>query len=132
MAGMVLDDATKQMVDGKNFGVLATVNPDGAPQTSVLWVGLDGDTVVISAMAHRRKVRNIQRDARVSLTIIDAANPYHSVEIRGRADVTDDPERSMSFQLSHKYAREDPPADPPGASRVIVRITPEKVITFGG
>ncbi len=130
MAGMALDDTTKQLVDGKNFGVLATVNPDGSPQTSVLWVGLDGDTVVISALANRRKVRNIQRDPRVSLTITDAANPYQSVEIRGKADVTTDPERSMSFRLSHKYAGEDPPADPPGTSRVIVRITPEKVINF--
>jgi PPOX class probable F420-dependent enzyme len=129
---MALDDAAKQMVDGKNFGVLATTNADGSPQTSVLWVGLDGDTVVISAMAHRRKVRNIKRDPRVSLTIIDAGNPYHSVEIRGKADVIDDPERSLSFRLSHKYADEDPPADPPGAQRVIIRIVPEKVITFGG
>lgn len=132
MAGMALDDAAKQLVDGTNFGVLATVNPDGSPQTSVLWVGLDGDTVVISAMAHRKKVHNITRDPRVSLTIIDAGNPYHSLEIRGRADVTADPERSLSFRLSHKYAGEDPPADPPGKQRVIIRITPEKVITFGG
>jgi PPOX class probable F420-dependent enzyme len=128
MVDMALDDATKQVVDGKNFGVLATVNPDGSPQTSVVWVGLDGDEVVISAMAHRRKVRNIQRDPRVSLTITDAANPYRAVEIRGDADVIDDPERSVSFRLSHKYAGEDPPADPPGTSRVIVRITPAKVI----
>lgn len=128
---MALDDAVKQLVDGTNFGVLATVNPDGSPQTSVLWVGLDGDTVVISAMAHRRKVRNIERDPRVSLTITDAGNPYHSVEIRGRAEVIADPERSMSFQLSHKYVGEDPPADPPGKQRVIIRIVPEKTISFG-
>jgi PPOX class probable F420-dependent enzyme len=131
MAAMTLDDTAKQLVDGRNFGVLATVNPDGSPQTSVLWVGLDGDTVVISAMAHRKKVHNIQRDPRVSLTVIDAANPYRFVEIRGRADVTDDPERSLDFQLSHKYDGEDPSADPPGKTRVIVRITPEKVITYG-
>jgi PPOX class probable F420-dependent enzyme len=127
---MALDDTARHLVAGKNFGVLATVNPDGSPQTSVVWVGLDDDAVVISALASRRKVRNIGRDPRVSLTITDAQNPYQSVEIRGTADVTDDPERSLSFRLSHKYVGEDPPADPPGARRVIVRITPEKVINF--
>ena len=128
---MTLDDATRRMVAGKNFGVLATVNPDGSPQTSVLWVGLDGDTIVISALAQRRKVRNIQRDPRVSLTITDAENAYHSVEIRGTADVVDDPDRSLSFRLTHEYIGEDPPADPAGTSRVIIRVTPEKVVTFG-
>jgi PPOX class probable F420-dependent enzyme len=127
---MALDDATRLLVDGRNFATLATLNPDGSPQTSVIWVGLDGDAVVFSSTTSRRKTRNIARDPRVSLTIIDADNPYHSVEIRGRAEVIDDPERNLGRRLSHKYLGEDPPPEPPEVQRVIIRVTADKVIGF--
>lgn len=127
---MALDDATRLLVEGRNFATLATLNPDGSPQTSVIWVGLDGDAVVFSSTTGRRKTRNIVRDPRVSLTIIDADNPYHAVEIRGRAEVIDDPERTLSQRLSHKYLGEDPPPDPPEVQRVIIRVTADKVIGF--
>jgi PPOX class probable F420-dependent enzyme len=125
---VTFDDTTRQLVDGANFAVLATVNPDGSPQTSVIWVGLDGDAVVFSSTTARKKTRNIVRNPRVSITVIDSANPYRTVEIRGKAEVIDDPTREVGRRLSHKYVGQDPPADPPGVSRVRVRITPDKVI----
>ncbi|HEX6356216.1 PPOX class F420-dependent oxidoreductase [Actinophytocola sp.] len=125
---MTLDDTTRQLVDGANFAVLATVNPDGSPQTSVIWVGLEGDAVVFSSTTARKKTRNIVRDPRVSVTVIDSANPYRTVEIRGKAEVIDDPTREVGRRLSHKYVGEDPPADPPGVKRVRVRVVPETVI----
>lgn len=125
---MTLDDRTRQLVDGRNFAVVATVNPDGSPQTSVIWVGLDGDTVVFSTTAGRKKTRNIRRDPRVSVTIIDADNPYLAVEIRGTAEVTDDEQRAVAHLLSQKYLGEEKPAEPPSVQRVVVRVTPEKVI----
>ena len=127
---MALDDTTRQLVDGKNFATIATLNPDGSPQTSVIWVGLDGDAVVFSSTTSRRKTRNILRDPRVSLTILDAANPYRTVEIRGTAEVIDDPSRELGRRLSHKYVGEDPPAEPASVRRVIVRVTADKVIGF--
>lgn len=127
---MTFDDTTRQLVDGTNFAVLATLNPDGSPQTSVIWIGLDGDAVVFSSRADRKKTRNVQRDPRVSLTVIDATDPYRTVEIRGKAEVFDDPERELGRRLSHKYVGEDPPAEPPEVKRVIVRVVPEKVISF--
>jgi PPOX class probable F420-dependent enzyme len=127
---MTLDDATRLLVDGRNFATIATLNPDGSPQTSVIWVGLDGDAVVFSSTTGRRKTRNILRDPRVSLTIHDADNPYRTVEIRGTAEVIDDPERTLGTRLSHKYVGEDPPPEPPSVKRVIVRVTADKVIGF--
>jgi PPOX class probable F420-dependent enzyme len=127
---MALDDTTRQLVDGKNFATIATLNPDGSPQTSVIWVGLDDDAVVFSSTTGRRKTRNILRDPRVSLTILDAANPYRTVEIRGRAEVIDDPSRELGRRLSHKYVGEDPPTEPASVQRVIIRITADKVIGF--
>ena len=82
---VVLDETTRKLLDGKNFATVATVNPDGGPQASVVWILRDGDTVLFSAVASRRKVLNLTRDPRVSLTVFDLANPYQSVELRGTA-----------------------------------------------
>jgi PPOX class probable F420-dependent enzyme len=127
---MALDDMTRQLVDGRNFATIATLNPDGSPQTSVIWVGLDGDAVVFSTTTSRLKTRNIRRDPRVSLTIHDATNPYRTVEIRGKAEVIDDPKRELGRRLSHKYVGEDPPPEPASVQRVIIRVTADKVIGF--
>jgi PPOX class probable F420-dependent enzyme len=124
---MTLDDTTRQLVDGRNFASLATLNPDGSPQTSVTWVGLEGDAVVFSCTAGRQKTRNILRDPRVSLTIADAADLYRAVEIRGKAEVTDDPGRALAHRLSQKYLGVDKPAEPPSVRRVVIRVTVEKV-----
>jgi len=127
---VTLDDASRRLIDGNNFATIATVNPDGSPQTSVIWIGLDGDTVVFSSTTGRRKIRNIARDPRVSLTIFDIADPYRTIEIRGTVELTDDPDKELPHRLSHKYTGEDPPPESPEVKRVIARITPEKVIGF--
>ena len=125
-----LDDDARRLVDGKNFAVVATLLPKGAPQTSVVWVKRDGDAVLFTTTSHRQKSRNIARDARVSITVIDADNPYHSVEIRGTAELIPDPEKRLSFELSHKYLGVDPPGESGEEQRYIVRVVPERVITF--
>lgn len=56
---VVLDETTRKLLDGKNFATVATVNPDGGPQASVVWILRDGDTVLFSAVASRRKVLNL-------------------------------------------------------------------------
>jgi PPOX class probable F420-dependent enzyme len=120
------------LLDGKNFAVFGSLHSDGSPRTSVMWYDFDGEALLFSALAHRRKVRNIERDPRVSVTVYDLANPYSSVEIRGTATVTPDPERTLSHRLSHRYIGEDPPADQPGTERVIIRLTPQNVVDFSG
>lgn len=80
-----LDQATRVLLDGKNFATVATLNPDGGPHTSVVWIGRDGDTVVFSTTAGRRKARNLARDPRISITIFDTANPYRTTPRRSAA-----------------------------------------------
>jgi PPOX class probable F420-dependent enzyme len=70
-----LSDETVRLLDGPNYAVVATVNPDGSPQTSVVWVGRDGADVLFSTVAGRVKHRNLLRDPRVSVTVLDAADP---------------------------------------------------------
>ena len=106
--------------------VLATVNPDGSPQTSVMWVGRDGDDLLFSTVAWRVKHRNMSRDPRVSVTVIDSADQENYVELRGRVSMTPDVGRRFDTELSWKYDGKDPEPDRPGAVRVVVRMVVEK------
>jgi len=118
--------ATLELLEGRNYAVLATINPDGSPQTSAMWVGRDGDDLVFSTVEGRKKHRNMLRDPRVSVSILDSADPENYVELRGRVTMTPDPDRLLHIQLSHKYDGTDPAEDRPGAHRVIVRMTVDK------
>jgi PPOX class probable F420-dependent enzyme len=115
------------LIDGPNFATVATLNPDGSPQTSIVWVGLDDDTLVFSATEDRRKVRNLRRDPRVSISISDATNPYRHTQLRGTVTITADPEKKLAKTLSHKYGGEDLSVEGPEVERVVVRMNVERV-----
>jgi PPOX class probable F420-dependent enzyme len=123
-----LDDLAKRLIDAKTFAVVSTVNPDGAPQSSVVWVKRDGDDVLFSTIRGRRKTRNMERDPRVSITLYDPADPYRYVEVRGTVSLTEEGGPELIQELSQKYDgtpfREGNPAN----VRVVVRVTPTKVI----
>ena len=114
--------ATLRLLDGKNYAVLATTNSDGSPQTSVVWVGRDGSDLLFSTVEGRVKHRNMLRDPRVSVTVIDSSDPENYVELRGRVSMTPDVGRRVDTQLSWKYDGKDPEPDRPGAVRVVVRM----------
>ncbi len=124
---IAFDDSVRNLLDGKNFATLATVNPDGSPQTSVVWVGRRGDTVVFSTREGLRKTRNMRRDPRVSLTLTDHADPYRAVNIEGRVEITEDPERALPAELSQKYLGVPPPPEAEDVVRLIVAIVPHRV-----
>jgi PPOX class probable F420-dependent enzyme len=124
--GIPLSDAVLRLVDERNYAVLATVNPDGSPQTSVIWVGRDGGDVLFSTVEGRVKHRNMLRDPRVSISVIDSADPENYVELRGRASMAPDIGRQLDTRLSWKYDGKDPDPDRPGAVRVVVRVVVEK------
>jgi len=128
--GIPLSEATLALLDGKNYAVLATVNPDGSPQTSVVWVGRDGGDVLFSTVAGRVKHRNMSRDPRVSVTVIDSSDPENYVELRGQASMTPDIGRRVDTELSWKYDGRDPDPDRPGAVRVVVRVKVEKATGY--
>ncbi|SFW59938.1 PPOX class F420-dependent oxidoreductase [Amycolatopsis australiensis] len=124
---VTFNDATKALLDGKNFPVVATTNADGSPQSSVVWARRDGDTVVFATVQGRRKERNLRRDPRVSVSVFDMADPENYVEIRGRAEISVEGGRELIDELSRKYVGEDFPPEPPEVVRVLVRVVPEHV-----
>jgi PPOX class probable F420-dependent enzyme len=125
-----LNDAARQLLDGRNFATVATLGPDGQPQSSVVWVDRDGDTVLFSVTADKQKARNLARDPRVSVSVFDIDNPYHSVEIRGTADLVEDPDKSVPERLSQKYLGQSPPPESPDIVRFVARVTPSRINEF--
>jgi PPOX class probable F420-dependent enzyme len=125
-----LSDATLRLLDSKNYAVLATLNADGSPQTSAMWVGRDGDDLLFSTVEGRVKHRNMLRDPRVSVAVLDAADPENYVELRGSVTMTPDIGRKIDTQLSWKYDGKDPDPDRPGAVRVVVRMTIDKATGY--
>jgi PPOX class probable F420-dependent enzyme len=121
-----LSDTVLALLDGRNYAVLATINPDGSPQTSVMWVGREGNDLLFSTVEGRVKHRNMRRDPRVSVTVIDSSDPENYAELRGRVSMTPDVGRALDTRLSWKYDGKDPGQDRPGAVRVVVRMVVEK------
>jgi PPOX class probable F420-dependent enzyme len=125
-----LSDAVRELIDGRNFATVATLGPDGQPHSSVVWIDRDGDALVFTVTADKQKARNLARDPRVSVTVFDGENPYHSVEIRGTAELIEDPDRTLPERMSQKYLGESPPPEPAHRVRLVARITPSKVNEF--
>jgi PPOX class probable F420-dependent enzyme len=125
-----LDETARRILDGKNFATVATVRPDGSPQSSVVWIIRDDDAILFSTIADRQKARNLAADPRVNVSIFDLADPYTSVEVRGTVELLPDDEKRLPRELSHKYLGTDPPSEPSDVRRVIVRVTPDKVVRF--
>ncbi|MFG3492041.1 PPOX class F420-dependent oxidoreductase [Streptomyces sp. NPDC047972] len=131
-AGPVMNDVVRGLLDARHMAVLVTLNPDGGPQSSVVWVSRDGDELLISTTRARRKARNVLRDPRVGLTVFDPADPDLYVEIRGTAAVTEDTGRAVAVRIAEEYlgpggGKEyaEAPAD---HVRVVVRVTPTRIL----
>jgi PPOX class probable F420-dependent enzyme len=88
----------------------------------------DGDEALFSTTKQRQKGRILARNPRVSIVVVDPDDPYNFAEIRGRAALTDDPDNALGNALTQEYLGTDAGPDAPGAERVVVRVTPDKVI----
>ena len=128
----MLNDKAKALLDKpKQFATISTIEPDGRPQSSVVWYVRDGDDVLVSTVADRRKHKNMVRDPRVTLLVYDAENPYTYVEIRGRVEMTTEGGRELIDDLARAYMGADRYTMDDGTDnvRVVCRIVPEKVIS---
>jgi PPOX class probable F420-dependent enzyme len=112
----------------KNFAVVATLKPDGSPQTSIVWIDWDGENVVFTTKPTRAKGKYLERDPRVSIIVIDHDDPYRYVEVQGTAVLDTAGADEHIHKLSRKYRGTEYP-DPSG--RVLVRVRPEHVHAYG-
>jgi PPOX class probable F420-dependent enzyme len=124
-----LPDNVRRLLDDKTFVVVSTINPDGSPQSTVLWVKRDGDDVIFSTVRGRKKTRNLERDPRASVCAFDPAQPYSYFTIDGEVTMVEDGGPELINELSLKYNGVPYTFDPPEAVRVVCRLTPRKVIS---
>jgi PPOX class probable F420-dependent enzyme len=123
-----LPDIAKALLDARAFVTVATINPDGSPQTSLLWATYDGDDLLLSTIVGRAKERNWRRDPRVSVLFFDPATPYGYVEVRGYVELTTDGGPELIQRLSQLYTGGPYTLDEGTDNvRVVARVRAEKV-----
>ena len=117
----------------KAFGSLSTLMPDGSPQTNPVWVDFQDGEVWVNTAVGRLKDRNMKRDPRVSVALIDPDNPYRFLEIRGKVrEATVEGATQHIDKMAKKYLDKDKyPFAQPGEQRVLFKIVPEHVHTMG-
>ena len=119
-------DAIRLLSEGKNLAIIATIMPDGSPQATAVWVDTDGEHVRFNSAESRVKTRNLRRDPRVAVAILNAENPYDQVTIRGSV-VAFEHEGAVEHinALSKKYVGTDEfEGLNPNDQRVIIKIAP--------
>lgn len=115
-----------------DVGVLGTIGPDGFPQVTALWFVVDDGLIKFYLNNTRQKVKNLQARPEASFLVLHPANPYKTVEIRGRVEITPDPDYAFASKLTAKYGSVDFSAmDRPGETRMVVTLQPTKVNTWG-
>jgi PPOX class probable F420-dependent enzyme len=128
----ITDPSIAKLFEGKNFAFLATLMKDGAPQVTPTWVDIDknNNTILVNTAKGRIKYRNISRDPRVAVSVIDSSNPYDMVTVRGRVveQIKGKDADEHIDKLAKKYLdKEKYPRGRPGEERVLLRIKPELV-----
>lgn len=128
-----IPDKYRDLFTKRAFASLATLMPDGSPQVTPVWVDLEGDLVLVNTARGRQKDKNMRRDPRVAMAIIDPENPYRYLEIRGRvAEITEEAADAHIDKMAKKYLGADKyPYRQPSETRVIFKIQPERVNTMG-
>jgi PPOX class probable F420-dependent enzyme len=115
----------RALLEAPNYVHLATLRADGSPRSWVVWVGLEGENVLVCTSESTWKARDMRRDARVALSVVDRANPYRMAAIQGRViEMRDDADCRYMDPISIKYTSEPFPLRGPG--RVCFVIAAEK------
>ena len=128
MSAVELPELARRLLDGNVFVVLGTVNPDGAPQSSVIWATYEGERVIFSTILGRRKTGNMTRDPRVSLLVYDPADAYRYVEVRGTVSMTRDGGPELIQRLSLDYTGRPFTEGNAANVRVVCQLTPATTI----
>jgi PPOX class probable F420-dependent enzyme len=127
-----MSDEERALFEEPNFVHLATLDEDGHPHVTPVWVDLEGDLIVINTAEGRHKVDHMRRDDRVGLSVHQQTNPYNNVSVRGRViEVTAEGADAHIDAMAKKYLGEDTyPYRAPGEERLIVRIEPDGVTSM--
>lgn len=124
----MLEEKARQLLSEPNYGVLTTLLPDGQPQAHLVWVGTDGEHVLVNTEVHRQKALNAERDPRATVLVFDRNDMWSWAEIRGEVveRVTGPEARQHIDELANKYLGVDEYPNPIQTERVILKIAPKR------
>lgn len=125
---MSIDADLHRLATGRNFAALATLSAEGRPRNHIMWVGADDTHLLINTEVHRAKFKDMERDPRVTVTVINADDPYQYVEARGRVVETVRGAEAVRHidATARRYTGGDY-ANPVQSERVLVKILPEQI-----
>jgi len=127
-----LTAAEREFLENPFVGIVTTLHPDGMPQSTVVWVDVDDEGVSVNTAYGRVKPRNLARDPRLSLVVVDPDDPYRWFKLSGTGRLVDEGADEQIDRLSKKYTGRDVYASrQPGEQRVTVRITPTRTLSRG-
>jgi hypothetical protein len=128
-----IPDKYLDLFEKRALANLATLMPDGRPQVTPVWCDYDGQHVIINSAKGRQKDRNLRREPRVALSILDPDNPYRYLEVRGRVvEITEEGADAHIDRMAKKYlGRDKYPYRQPGEVRVLYKIQPEHTTSMG-
>ena len=129
----VIPEKYRDLFEKKAFASLGTLMPDGRPQVTPVWCDFDGEYIIFNSAKGRQKDRNVRRDPRVALAIVDPDNPYRYLEIRGKVmEITEQGADAHIDKMAKKYLGQDKyPFRQPGEVRVLYKIKPEHTSMMG-
>jgi len=121
---MALDPKVLALLSRPNFAHLATLMPDGSPNVTPIWIGLQDDHILITSDENSLKVKNLRRDPRLAVSVVDFHDPYEEVQIRGRVvEFRDDSKFEILDAISQKYTgKEFPWRNPAGRVALIIEV----------
>src|SRR5437899_11795168 len=124
-----ITEPMSQLFRGKNFAFVSTLMEDGSPQVTPTWVDIENGNIIVNTAEGRVKHKNISRDPRIAICVIDQNNPYHMVAVRGRViEQTNEGADRHVDKLAKKYLGVDKyPLRSPNEKRIIIKIKPERV-----
>ena len=126
-----IPDTHRDLLDGAHIATLSTAGADGTPQVTALWYLADGNTVTTSLMTSRQKYKNIVARPKATLFIIDPANPFRTLEIRATATIEPDHDLALLNRIIRHYGQDPDTFPGPREDRVILRLTPNRVVAQG-
>jgi PPOX class probable F420-dependent enzyme len=131
----VLPETAREVLESGHLAHVVTINPDGSPLVTIVWIGLDGDEIVSGHLQNHLKLRNLRRDPRVVISVESGGMTHgihHYLVIRGTARITEGGAPELLQRLAHVYVGPEMTYPPPGSpGGYVLHITPERVTGFG-
>jgi PPOX class probable F420-dependent enzyme len=127
-----IPESHREILEKRSFAHIATVDANGMPQVTPVWIDYDGEYILVNSQQGRKKDRNMRKRSQVALSILDPDDSYRYLGIQGRVvDITEEGAEAHIHKLSRKYTGHDYRNLKPGDQRVIYKIEPTRIWTMG-